>query len=76
MCHMDTWEIFDGQQNVFFCYQKDCTSSRSVSMHLYMSYDVSRAHRSGRSDKQNILACHHKAYGTLRKVYMHLKLFK
>ena len=33
------------------CYQKDRTRSRSVSVHLDLSYDASRAHRRGRGDK-------------------------
>ena len=36
---MDTGMNFDRQQNVSFCYQKDRTSSRSVSVHPYLSYD-------------------------------------
>ena len=32
--------IFACQQNASFCCQKDCTSSRSVSMHSYLSYDA------------------------------------
>ena len=34
-----------------FCYQKDRTRSRSVSVHSYLTYDTSRAHRRGRGDK-------------------------
>ena len=34
-----------------FCYQKVATRSRSVSVHLDLSYDASRAHRRGRGDK-------------------------
>ena len=34
-----------------FCYQKDCTRSRSVSVHSYLTYDASRAHRRGCGDK-------------------------
>ena len=33
------------------CYQKDRTSSRSVSMHSYLSYDASPAHKIGCCDK-------------------------
>ena len=35
-----------------FCYQKDCTGSRSVSLHWYLSHDASGAHRRGHGDKQ------------------------
>ena len=35
-----------------FCYQKVATRSRSVSVHLDLSYDASRAHRRGRGDKK------------------------
>ena len=34
-----------------FCYWKDHTRSRSVSVHLYLTYDASRAHRRGRGDE-------------------------
>ena len=34
-----------------FCYQKDRTRSRSVSVHSDLTYDASRAHRRGRGDK-------------------------
>ena len=34
-----------------FCYQKDCTRSRNGSVHSYLTYDASRAHRRGRGDK-------------------------
>ena len=34
-----------------FCYQKVATRSRSVSVHLDLSYDASREHRRGRGDK-------------------------
>ena len=34
-----------------FCYQKVATRSRSVSVHLDLTYDASRAHRRGRGDK-------------------------
>ena len=34
-----------------FCYQKDRKRSRSVSVHSYLTYDESRAHRRGRGDK-------------------------
>ena len=33
------------------CYQKDCTRSRSVTVHSDLSCDASRAHRRGRGDK-------------------------
>ena len=36
--------LFDNKTHLF-CYQKDRTSSRSVSMYLYLSYDALRAHR-------------------------------
>ena len=35
-----------------FCYQKDHTSSRSVSIHQYLSYNASCAHRRGRGGKK------------------------
>ena len=35
-----------------YCYQKDRTRSRSVSVHLDLTYDASRAHRRGCGDKQ------------------------
>ena len=34
-----------------FCYQKDCTRSRSVSVHSYLTYDESPAHGIHRGDK-------------------------
>ena len=34
-----------------FCYQKDRTRFRSVTVHSDLSYDASRAHRRGRGDK-------------------------
>ena len=34
-----------------YCYQKDRTRSRSVSVHLDLTYDASRAHRRGCGDK-------------------------
>ena len=43
--------LFDVRMHLF-CYQKDCTSSRSVSVHLYLSYDTSHTHKRGRGDKQ------------------------
>ena len=42
---------FGRHQNATFCYQKVATMSRSVSVHLDLTYDASRAHRSGRGDK-------------------------
>ena len=42
---------FGRYQNATFCYQKVATRSRSVSVHLDLSYDASRAHRRGRGDK-------------------------
>ena len=38
-------------QNATFCYQKVPIRSRSVSVHLDLSYEPSRAHRRGRGDK-------------------------
>ena len=38
-------------QNATFCYQKVATRSRSVSVHLDLSYDALRVHRRGRGDK-------------------------
>ena len=43
--------IFGRHQNASFCYDKDLTRSRSVSVHSDLTYDASRAHRSGRGDK-------------------------
>ena len=43
-------ENFVRHQNATFCYQKVATRSRSVSVHLDLSYDASRAHRRGRGD--------------------------
>ena len=34
-----------------YCYQKDRTRSRSVSVHSDLSYDAACAHRRGRGDK-------------------------
>ena len=34
-----------------YCYQKDRTRSRSVSVHSDLTYDASRAHKRGRGDK-------------------------
>ena len=42
---------FGRHQNATFCYQKVATRSRSVSVHLDLSYDAQRAHRRGRGDK-------------------------
>ena len=36
------------------CYQEVRTSSRSVPVNPYMSYDASRAHRRGRGDEAKI----------------------
>ena len=44
-------ENFGRNQNATFCYQKVATRSRSVSVHLDLSYDASRVHRRGRGDK-------------------------
>ena len=41
---------FGRHQMHVFCYQKVATRSRSVSVHLDLSYDASRAHRRGRGD--------------------------
>ena len=41
---------FGRHQNACFCYQKVATRSRSVSVHLDLSYDASRANRRGRGD--------------------------
>ena len=41
---------FGPHQNATFCYQKVATRSRSVSVHLDLSYDASREHRRGRGD--------------------------
>ena len=42
---------FGRHQNATFCYQKVLIRSRSVSVHLDLSYEPSRAHRRGRGDK-------------------------
>ena len=42
---------FGRHQNATFCYQEVATRSRSVSVHLDLSYEPSRAHRRGRGDK-------------------------
>ena len=42
---------FGRHQNATFCYQKVATRSRSVSVHLDLSYDALRVHRRGRGDK-------------------------
>ena len=42
---------FGRHQNATFCYHKVATRSRSVSVHLDLSNDASRAHRRGRGDK-------------------------
>ena len=42
---------FGRHQNATFCYQKVATRSRSVPVHLDLSYDASRVHRRGRGDK-------------------------
>ena len=42
---------FGRHQNATFCYQKEGIRSRSVSVHLDLSYDASSAHRRGRGDK-------------------------
>ena len=42
---------FGRHQNATFCYQKVATRSRSVSVHLDLSYDASRTHRRDRGDK-------------------------
>ena len=34
-----------------YCHQKDRNRSRSVSVHSYLTYDASRAHRRGCGDK-------------------------
>ena len=52
MCHMDTSENFSSATKpMFINYQKDRISSRSVSVHSYLSYDALCAHRRGLSDK-------------------------
>ena len=42
---------FGRHQNATFCYQEVATRSRSVSVHLDLSNEASRAHRRGRGDK-------------------------
>ena len=42
---------FGPHQNACFCYKKVATRSRSVSVHLDLSYDALRVHRRGRGDK-------------------------
>ena len=59
------------------CYQKDRTRSRSVSVHSYLTYDASRAHRRGRGDKtkkSHFFACHHEANSALRTISILHKL--
>ena len=51
------------------CYQKDHTTTRSVSMHPYLSYDAPRGHWRP-AIKYDIFVGHHEAYGTSRKVCM------
>ena len=41
---------FGRHQNATVCYQKVATRSRSVSVHLDLTYDASCAHRRGRGD--------------------------
>ena len=47
-------EVKIGNKVYLSCYQKDCISSRSVSVHSYLSCDAFFAHRRGRGDKTNI----------------------
>ena len=47
-------EFLIGNKTHLVCYQKDRVSFRSMSVHLYLNYDASRAHRRGRGDKQKI----------------------
>ena len=47
-------EVLIAGKTYQLCYQKDCTSYRSVSIHPYLNYDASRAHRSDRGDNQKI----------------------
>ena len=42
---------FGRHQNATFCYQKVAIRTRSVSVHLDLSYDAPRAHRRGHGDK-------------------------
>ena len=42
---------FGRHQNETFCYQKVATRSRSVSVHLDLTYDAQRVHRRGCGDK-------------------------
>ena len=42
--------LVDIKMNLY-CYQKDRTGSRSVSVHSDLTYDASRVHRRGRGDK-------------------------
>ena len=51
VCTLAIGGNFGRHQNDPFCYQKVATRSRSVSVHLDLSYDASRAHRRGRGDK-------------------------
>ena len=71
-------EFLVGNKTYQVCYQKDRTSSSSVSVHLYLSYDELCAHRRARGDKEENLtffACHHEAYSTLRMVYVYASEF-
>ena len=47
-------EVLVGEKMYHIYYQEDHTSSRSMSVHLYFSYDASRAHRRGRGDNSKI----------------------
>ena len=51
VCTLAIGGNFDRHQNATFCYEKVATRSRSVSVHLDLSYDASREHRRGRGDK-------------------------
>ena len=50
VCTLAIGGNFGPHQNATFCYQKVATRSRSVSVHLDLSYDASREHRRGRGD--------------------------
>ena len=47
-------EVLVNRKTYQICYQEDSTSSRSVSMYPYLSYDASRAHRRGCGDNAKI----------------------
>ena len=47
-------EVLVGGKTYQIYYQEDRTSSRSVPVHPFLSYNASRAHRRGRGDNSKI----------------------